>query len=677
MEETVTKKCIAYTRLRTACPNPQEKDSKWCSLHEELQGKHMRIYKQHSRELDQYLIQNPYPFHKSEYKFNGQSYEPQKQITTRMIPRVEDVLKVSDIETLRSWHQISRRIWNLTNRTVIARERHHSQFYRDGDDGHRHFNAILRYKLEIVEALMSAIDEKIYKLTVAFEEANWVLDQPPELNCQDSDPLELDSDSGGQTLTDISSGDDTNSLDLVSTPSSSDESDLEPEFERMEVVEEKVNQRSRGLILQLTGYLDLPFHASKLEKHTVLELKQIVRNVFRRIIVRDAGLFVRAKEFDMNSSSNIASLSNDDQIDWRQSSYVCPVRAFIASGTLSLKELQRLFWKEKAGPELIRNAISDLFRSNESHSNSDSKEKIASTQKTSAKMWVLGGYVWKKPLSGPLPRLGTDYFYAFVGCHGCMLSTCRTFEEWVENRRLSLICSRYPDWLNQVESQVESLFRSLRIVISGHNSNSKLSRIERVIPKCKKLKTVYIEVQERHYVYLCLPLDSRSSKIIDTLASDRNSFHVFSSRRDTGEIAHKPIKETDLWCTRTRSAYSTLERKKKPFTISTMFQSNPNTFDCALRSLDRRFGREFVDCWDVLVMDVKVLEFQSFLSSIGETVIKAVGYDSVGDLDHLKNSLSGKLGEENLLGDGQLRNSDVRYLRTIFKNILQEDGKKL
>lgn len=125
MEEPITKKCIAYTKLRTACSNPQEKDSKWCSLHEELQGKHMRIYKQHSRELDHYLIQNPYPYHQVEYKNIGRVYEPEKQMTTRMIPRVEDVMKVSDIETLRSWHQISRRIWNLTNRFSTLQIFHH------------------------------------------------------------------------------------------------------------------------------------------------------------------------------------------------------------------------------------------------------------------------------------------------------------------------------------------------------------------------------------------------------------------------------------------------------------------------------------------------------------------------------------------------------------------------
>ncbi|KAH9817271.1 hypothetical protein DFH28DRAFT_1157294 [Melampsora americana] len=616
----MTKKCIAYTRLRTACPNPQEKDSKWCSLHEELQGKHMRIYKQHSLEN----------------KTICQSYEPPNQITTRMIPTVKDVMKVSDIETLRSWHHIARRTWNLTNRTVIAREHHHSQFYQDGDVSHRHFNAILRHKLEVLEDLMSAIDEKIYKFTLEFESANWILDQPPELNCQDSDPVEVESDSNAQTSTDLSSEDDINSLDAVSTSPSSCEIDFEPEFEKIEVVEDK------ALILQLTGYLDLPFHVSKLEKHRVFDLKEIVHNLI--------------------------SSSNNDQTDWHQDSYV--------SGTLSVKELQRLFWKEKAGPELIRNAISDLFRSNESHSSSDSKEKLANIQKTTTKIWVLGGYVWKKPLSGPLPRLGTDYFYAFVGCHGCMLSTCRTFEEWVENRRLSLIDSRYHDWLNPVEDQVENLFRSLRIVISGHNSNNKLSRIERVVPKCKKLKTVYTEVQERHYVYLCLPLDIRSTKIVNALSSNKKSFNVFSSRRDTGEISHKPNKETDLWCTRTRSAYSTLERKKKTFTFSTMFPSNPETFNCALKSLDKRFGRKFIDCWDVLVMDVKVLEFQSFLNSIGETVLQAVGHNSVGEFDNLKDGLLGTLGEEISPGDNQLRSCDVRYLRAIFRNILHEDGNK-
>lgn len=671
----MTQKCIAYTRLKTECPTPQEKDSIWCSLHKELQGKYMRIYKQHSRELDHYLIQNPYPYHEPGFKLDGQLHDSLKEITSttsRMIPRVEDVLKISDIETLRAWHQISRRIWNLINRTVAARERHHSHFYRDGDDGHRHFNVMLRHRMEVLEALMSAIDEKVYKLTIHFEEANWVLDQPPVVICHESDPLEHPSDSSDQTLSDTSSAEDMNGSDSASTPPTSDKSDLEHELERTEVLEDTVDQRIRRLILKLTGYLDLPLDASHLEKQTVLELKEIVRNVFRSIIVRDAGLFVRAKEFGMDSSSNIVSSSNDSQIDWRQSSYVCPVRAFIASGILSLKELQRLFWREKAGPELIRNAISNLFRSNANDSSSDSKEKTDSKQKKPAKIWVLGGYVWKKPLSDPLPRLGTDYFYAFVGCHGCMSSTSRTFKEWVENRRLSLRHSRYQDWSKQVENQ-ESLFRSLAIVMNGNNSDRKLSRIERVVPHCKKLKTVYTEVQARHYVYFCLPLDSTSSQLIDALASKQNSFHVFSARRDTGEISHKPIKKSDLWSTRTRSAYSPLERKKKPFTISTVFLSDPEAFDTELMSLDKGYGREFTDCWDVLVMDVKLLEFQSFMSSIVHTLIDSVGFDFA---DNLEKHLSGKATEEDLLGDNQLRNSNVQHLRSIFKNISQEDGKQ-
>lgn len=92
--------------------------------------------------------------------------------------------------------------------------------------------------------------------------------------------------------------------------------------------------------------------------------------MFRRIIVRDAGLFVRAKEsIEPSQSIPIISIVGLEEA-WREASYVCPIREFISSGQLSLRELQRLwrglkFGKEKIGPELIRNAIADATRHQE------------------------------------------------------------------------------------------------------------------------------------------------------------------------------------------------------------------------------------------------------------------------------------------------------------------------
>ncbi|KAG0146196.1 hypothetical protein CROQUDRAFT_723001 [Cronartium quercuum f. sp. fusiforme G11] len=672
MKQPVVQKCIAYNRLKKPCPNDREPDSKWCSLHEELQGKFLRMYKHHSRELDKFSIENPYPLHQECSSAVHQSNMPpnltpdeilQPIITNSMIPRDEDVKKIDDVGILRVWHQIARRTWALANRTVIAREHHHSQFYQNGDDGHRHFNAILKHKQDVLESLMSAIDEKLYKLTLESEKARWLLPQLLEEDCADS--ASDDSSSDGPVFTDIECEDEIQSIESLSIPLSSPSL----EFEEVDDFQKQIDDRSRAVVSQLTGHLDFPIFSSQMDESTVVEIKEIVRNVFRRIIVRDAGLFVRAKELDPSPSLD-HTITNREQV-WRQVHYVCPIKSFIMSGKLSLKELQRMwrmlkFGKDKIGPELIRNAIYDVFRSQ-----NDDEDFNPTNSKKSCKIWVLGGYVWRKAMNGPLPRLATDYLHAFVGCSGCMLSICRTFDEWVENRRLALIGSRYSGWLDPVKLPIENLFRSLRIAISRHNSTVKLSKVEKVVPKCKALKMVYTEVQERHYIHLCLvPLNDRSRNIIDALASNKASYNVFAQRRDTGEITHTPHKRTDLWCTRVRSAYSTVERRKKLFTPSTMFRPDPSLFQCALKSPEQIFNRNFDDCWDLLVMDAKVLGFESFLESIGKILVEVVRCTSKDE------KVYHAFDDSNLSDEVDINNKlltvDTRYLRIMFREPVHE-----
>lgn len=123
MKDRLEAKCIAFTKHRSPCPNKPEWESKWCGLHEELQGKCMRLYKHHSRELDKFSIDNPYPQYSiptGTLRFQTtddlKSREAQQTITTTMIPRSENVAKIDEIETLKLWHQIARRTWALANR---------------------------------------------------------------------------------------------------------------------------------------------------------------------------------------------------------------------------------------------------------------------------------------------------------------------------------------------------------------------------------------------------------------------------------------------------------------------------------------------------------------------------------------------------------------------------------
>lgn len=83
----------------------------------------MRVYKHHTRELDNFTLENPYPRHliAVHQSPNLKLCETQQPITTSMIPRVEDVDNIDDAEILRVWHQIARRTWALANRLVLLR----------------------------------------------------------------------------------------------------------------------------------------------------------------------------------------------------------------------------------------------------------------------------------------------------------------------------------------------------------------------------------------------------------------------------------------------------------------------------------------------------------------------------------------------------------------------------
>lgn len=125
-------KCLAFTRFRTPCPENRAENSKWCPTHEELQGKCMRIYKHHSRQLDRYAVENPYPgfqiptvdaTSRELLQLDNQSLT---HMTNQMIPRLEDLNKIHVPDTLRTWYQIARRTWALVNRSVSSFSNYHS-----------------------------------------------------------------------------------------------------------------------------------------------------------------------------------------------------------------------------------------------------------------------------------------------------------------------------------------------------------------------------------------------------------------------------------------------------------------------------------------------------------------------------------------------------------------------
>ncbi|MBW0476156.1 hypothetical protein O181_015871 [Austropuccinia psidii MF-1] len=618
------KKCLAFTRFGAPCPEPPASGSKWCITHEELQGKCLRIYKHHSRELDRYAVENPYLNFRIPADEPHVS-QPRTHITAEMIPDASHVAQVDDQEALRAWYQIARRTWALANRAVLAREHHHSQFYQHGDDSHRHFNEILRHKQDVLEQLMSAIDQKLFELTIGAEEAEWLL--PEKSNESSSAHVLMFS---CDELADSCSRDGPTTLETPFTPPSSPTPCQQCESVS-EDPDEKLYRKKKTVIGQLMNYLDFPQTSFGIPLEACQELQEIIRNIFRRIIVRDAGLFVRAKEFDPSPSSGSGLYPENSRLNHED--FQCPIKAFINSDRLSLKELERLWGlmklgKDKIGPELIRNSIADIYRD---PIGNDAKQKVGTNNvKKSAKIWILGGYVWRKAQEGPLIRSGCDYLHALVGCAGCMLSVCRTFEEWIENRRLAFVGYRYDAWAEPQEQPFERLFRCLRIVVCRHNCHSKRYKVEKIVPKSKKLKTVYTETQERHFLQLCMSLaDPRVDKIINALHMQTTLFNLFAVRRDTGEITHRPASEDGLWCSRIRSGYSAVERKTKRFTPASAFKADKHLFRNTLCSPETAFKHRFNDCWDVLIMDAKAGDFQSFIASIEKVALQVIGFASI------------------------------------------------
>ncbi|PLW04416.1 hypothetical protein PCANC_28691 [Puccinia coronata f. sp. avenae] len=633
-----SQKCLAFTRSRTPCPENRAENSKWCPTHEELQGKCMRIYKHHSRQLDRYAVENPYPgFQIPSVDTTQILHQIENQspthITNEMIPRLEDMHKIIDPDILRIWYTIARRTWALVNRTVLAREHHHSQFYQSGDHSHRHFNAILRRKQDLLESLMAGIDQRLYQLTIGVEEADWLLSKRTKNSSSDSESDGKSTSSDSVLYGDVDCQEEQKLLEAPPTPPSSPTPCQECQC-ISEDPDEKLNRRKQAVMGQLVNYLNFPPKDSQLSDLTVREIKEVIRNIFRRVIVRDAGLFVRAKEFNPTPGLPSATVLYS-QSDWREPNYQCPIKQFVCSEKLSLKELQRLwglmkFGKDKIGPELIRNAIADIYRGSSDAYGSDEIQSNCANHKKSTKIWILGGFVWRKAMDGPLPRTGSDHLYAFISCAGCMLSTCRNFEEWAGNRRLVVVGGRYPEWSEPQEPLVERLFRCFKIVLCRHNCNAKLSKVEKIVPKSKKLRTVYTETQERHYLHICMSVgDPRTAKIIDALSALPSSFNLYAKRRDTKEVTHKPSHEDSLWCSRVRSGYTTVERKKKRFTPATAFKADANLFEKNLTSPENSFKHRFEDCWDVLVMDAKAGNFDGFVNSIGKVVLEVTGYESI------------------------------------------------
>jgi hypothetical protein len=124
-------------------------------------------------------------------------------------------------------------------------------------------------------------------------------------------------------------------------------------------------------------------------------------------------------------------------------------------------------------------------------------------------------------------------------------------------------------------------------------------------------------------------VDPRSAKIISALSALKSSFDVYAKRRDTKQVTHQTNHEDDLWCSRVRSGYTTIERKGKRFTPATAFKVDGNLFEKNLTSPETAFKHKFEDCWDVLIMDAKAGSFDGFMDSIANVILEISGHESI------------------------------------------------
>jgi hypothetical protein len=181
----------------------------------------------------------------------------------------------------------------------LAREHHHSQFYQSGDHSHRHFNAILRRKQDLLESLMAGIDQRLYQvcsglyirkdsherynllirpfdqLTIGVEEADWLLSKRTKNSSSDSESDGKSTSSDSVLYGDVDCQEEQKLLEAPPTPPSSPTPCQECQC-ISEDPDEKLNRRKQAVMGQLVNYLNFPPKDSQLSDLTVREIKEVM-----------------------------------------------------------------------------------------------------------------------------------------------------------------------------------------------------------------------------------------------------------------------------------------------------------------------------------------------------------------------------------------------------------------
>ncbi|KAF8598693.1 hypothetical protein BDV93DRAFT_609706 [Ceratobasidium sp. AG-I] len=678
------KSCAARDPPNNSCPRPAERSSKWCSTHEEIEGKQLKLYKRHTAALESDIaLRKP--------EFLVRSVALKAGITDAMVT----------LEALREWYADARHQWVLATRTINARLRHHNTFYAGGDAGHLQYLDFLRSVIAQLESTMQKCDDLRYELLLQKESAKWVQHTPPppvgSLNCGLETPNSSDNIVRHKRGETPPKEDGTVRPDLHVAPSSrsADHSLLTPPPSPTSLRTSLRGRKAKKTIATEIYESDVAGCQSAscpdeiicrdIQKRQVIVQRlcmflqsegglatraEVFATFFRRAIARSPSLFVRARTWEAERAIPVSLHSNDSldnsNINSAKTNQPCfhasagPVADFVRSDALTLPELERLSKKlpfvrgESVSAQLIRGAVADVFR--------PVRTNVDGTASGNC-IPLLGGWVYERPWADAMPLPAWDVMHEMIACGGCALGTSRTFAEALSVRRHAFVgghredaqrlgtpipaclpanaIPRFPRWKDDCSSP-EIAMRILNVWLAADNHKTKRSELKKFTPKVRGMKPTYSEHEERHWMYLKMSQSEARLVSFVALLHASDKFTVLSQRgtKPNPKHMHAPANESEAWVTRVRSGATPVARRSARWTTSTVFRME--VFEhFHQRSPEFKAGLAYLDQDDVLevvVMDNISGEWLPFLQSVCDVLVSACGYSS------LHTMLSGELG---------------------------------
>ncbi|QRV96705.1 hypothetical protein RhiJN_24723 [Ceratobasidium sp. AG-Ba] len=628
--------CTARYPSNLACVRSAEENSKWCSTHEEIEGKLLKLYKRHTVALESDIALNKSTFStRSDLLKNG--------LTDG------DKDGVISLEELRTWYADFRNQWVLATRALETRIRHHNAFYNGGDAGHLQYLDFLRLLTTNLEDMMRRCDELGYELLLEKERAIWVQRAPPST---ESGGCGLETDTASATCGEILCAKNPSDRNGA-TPARGDRALLTPPPSPTLPISKGRKAK------QAKEPIELGPGCQSLSCPDEISCKDLQR---RQAIVRKLCAFLqvallepRARTWE-SQNSEAGPICMRDQPIIREP-FAKFVVEFISSDAPTTGELEKLTKKlpfvrgESISAELIRDAIADNFRLTGLKNDTDI------TKLCNDSISLLGGRVFRKPWTGPLPPEAWDVMHQLVACAGCAIGTSRTFSEALYVRRSTFVggrvegasrlgvtvpaclppgaVPRFPRWQDSCSSP-EIAMRILNVWLAADNRKAKRSELKKFTPKVRGMKSTYSEHEERHWMYLRMRWsEARLRSFLASLdASDK--YTVLAQRQTKPEPTHVyvPKKESHAWVSRVRSGNTPVSRRSARWTTSSVFRME--IFDYFhKRSPEAKAGLAYLDQDDMLeavVMDDSNGDWDPFLQSVVNVLVSACGYASLDSM---------------------------------------------